>query len=89
MKKIENLEELQHLVGIETVEKCVMEYWMLLVAKAKQVERIAELWEQVETSYHNVGTCPKKEELQEFYDTIGHLLQQYEQKERRRNDGLW
>lgn len=79
MKKIENLEELQHLVGIETVEKCVMEYLMVVVAKANQVDAMVELWEQVETIYNEVDACPKVEELQKFYDKIGHLLSTYQQ----------
>ena len=73
------MEELQHLVGIETVEKCVMEYLMVVVAKANQVDAMVELWEQVERIYSEVGVCPKIEELQKFYDKIGHLLKQYQQ----------
>ena len=80
MKKIENVEELQHLVGIETIEKCVMEYMMLLVAKAKQVDTILALWEQVETIYKEVDSCPTKEELNQFYDKISDLVKQYHQK---------
>ena len=80
MKKIENLEDLQYLVGIETVEKCVMEYMMLLVAKAKQVDTIVALWEQVERIYEEVGSCPTEEELNKFYDKICDLVKQYHQK---------
>ena len=80
MKKIENLEELQHLVGMETVEKCVMEYMMLLVAKAKQVDTIVALWEQVERLYKEVDSCPTEEELNQFYDKISDLVKKYHQK---------
>mgnify|MGYP003305895418 CR=1 FL=1 len=80
MKKIENLEDLQHLVGTETVEKCVMEYVMLLVAKAKQADTIVALWEQVETIYKEVDSCPTEEELHQFYDKISEVVKSYHQK---------
>ena len=80
MKKIENVEELQQLVGIETVEKCVMEYMMLLVAKAKQADTIVALWEQIETICKEVDSCPTEEELNQFYNKISDLVKQYYQK---------
>ena len=40
MKKINSLEELEELIGPETVEKCFTEYMMLLVAKARKWDEL-------------------------------------------------
>ena len=42
MKKINNLDELVQLVGMETVEKCFTEYVMLTIAKAHKWDKIQE-----------------------------------------------
>ena len=38
MKKVNNLDELVELVGMEAVEKCFTEYIMLTIAKAKKYD---------------------------------------------------
>lgn len=38
MKKINNLDELVELIGMESVEKCFTEYMMLIIAKAKRYD---------------------------------------------------
>ena len=38
MKKAYNLEELENLIGKETVEKCFTEYMMTLIGQAKRAE---------------------------------------------------
>ena len=53
---------------------------MLLVAKAKQADTIVALWEQVETIYKEVGSCPTEEELNKFYDKISEVVKSYHQK---------
>ncbi len=40
MKKVNNLDELVELVGMETVEKCFTEYIMLIIAKAKKFDEM-------------------------------------------------
>ena len=40
MKKINSLEELEELIGPETVEKCFTEYMMLLIAKARKWDEL-------------------------------------------------
>ncbi len=39
MKKINNLKELEELVGRETVKKCFTEYMMMTIAKAEQWDK--------------------------------------------------
>lgn len=77
MKKIENLEELQKWIGMETVEKCVTEYMMLLIGKARQVDTMVELWERLEMVYGKVSSCAKEQELKEFYNEVSTLLLEY------------
>lgn len=40
MKKINNLDELVELVGMEVVERCFTEYMMLTIAKAKKYDEL-------------------------------------------------
>ena len=40
MKKVNNLDELVELIGIEAVEKCFTEYMMLTIAKAKKYDEL-------------------------------------------------
>ena len=40
MKKINSLEELEELIGPETVQKCFTEYMMLLIAKARKWDEL-------------------------------------------------
>lgn len=42
MKKVNNLDELVELVGIEAVEKCFTEYMMLTIAKAKEFDKLQD-----------------------------------------------
>lgn len=40
MKKVNNLDELVKLIGMEAVEKCFTEYMMLTIAKAKKYDNL-------------------------------------------------
>ena len=42
MKKVNNLDELVGLIGMETVEKCFTEYMMLTIAKAKEFDKLQD-----------------------------------------------
>ena len=38
MKKIKNLDELENLIGRDTIEKCFMEYMLTVIGQAKRLE---------------------------------------------------
>lgn len=40
LKNISNLEELQDMLGNEVIDKCFMEYVLLLIAKANMLDRL-------------------------------------------------
>ena len=73
MKKINNLDELEELIGREAVEKCFTEYMMLTIAKAHKWDEL-----QGEDVFHKPNSPEWGDEMITVDDLTDEEIQQLE-----------
>ena len=76
VKRDSNLGELIDLVGKDTVDKCLTEYMMLLIAKANRLEKVEYLMDKISKLYDETDDT-EENDLKRMFRVLTKILVEY------------